>query len=202
MLPQPLSVVKKVTQLLDELRIPYFIGGSIASSILGFERSTMDVDLVADINEEDVIAFVEAVKREFYVDADMIREAIQTHTSFNLLHLPTMVKVDIFIMKPDAWAKEKWARRRRERIGSGSDEFAVYLASSEDMILQKLAWFQMGGGVSERQWNDVQGVLKVQAPHLDYAYLRYWANELGLSPLLQKACVEAGIHISPDDERC
>lgn len=200
MLPEPLSVVKKVAQLLDDLRIPYFIGGSIASSILGFERSTMDVDLVADMKEENVLAFVEAVKSEFYVDADMIREAIQTHTSFNILYLPTMVKVDIFIMQPDAWAKEKWARRRLERIGSGSDEFAVYLASPEDMILQKLAWFQMGSGVSERQWRDVQGVLKVQAPHLDYAYLQHWAMELGLFSLLQKAFADAEIPVSPDKE--
>ena len=61
------------------------------------------------------------------------------------------------------------------------------------MILQKLAWFQMGGGVSERQWGDVQGVLKVQSPNLDYAYLQHWATELGLSALLQKAFSEADL---------
>ena len=195
MLPEPYSVLRAVIKVFEELNVPYFIGGSVASSMMGSYRTTMDIDCVADLKEEGVDAFVKAVGGDFYADAEMIREAIQTHSSFNIVHLPTMVKVDVFILQPSDWATQEWSRRRLEYIRSGSDEFVVYLASSEDMILQKLAWFQMGGGVSERQWSDVQGVLKVQAPHLDYAYLQHWATKLGLSTLLEKAFVEAGTHV-------
>ncbi len=61
----------------------------------------------------------------------------------------------------------------------------------------KLDWFRMGGGVSERQWTDVMGVLKVQKEHLDMSYLPYWAEELGLSGLFTQACRDAGISTRP-----
>ena len=196
MLSEPYSVLRAVIKVFEELNVPYFIGGSVASSMIGSYRTTMDIDCVADLKEEAVDAFVKAVGGDFYADADMIREAIQTHSSFNIVHLPTMVKVDVFILEPSDWATQEWSRRRQERLRSGSEETTVYIASPEDMILQKLAWYRMGGGVSERQWSDVQGILQAQAPHLDYAYLQHWANELRLSSLLQEAFLQAGIHIS------
>lgn len=68
-----------------------------------------------------------------------------------------------------------------------------FVSSAEDTILQKLRWFQKGGGVSERQWDDVLGVLKVQADALDYAYMQRWATDLGVAELLQQARVDAGL---------
>jgi hypothetical protein len=59
--------------------------------------------------------------------------------------------------------------------------------------LNKLAWFRMGGEVSERQWNDVIGVLRVQANALDVPYLTHWAAVLGLADLLERAFREAQI---------
>jgi hypothetical protein len=199
MLPEPARVLRAVVHVFEELNIPYFIGGSVASSMLGSYRSTMDIDCVADLKEDDVASFVEAVQDEFYVDADMIREAIQTHSSFNIVHLPTMVKVDVFILEPNGWATQEWARRRLMRIPSGSEETSVFIASPEDMILQKLAWYRMGGGVSERQWSDVQGILQTQANQLDYPYLERWARELGLPDQLKIAYAEAGITVPSED---
>ena len=67
------------------------------------------------------------------------------------------------------------------------------LASAEDVILNKIEWHAQGGRVSDRQWNDVLGVMKVQRDSLDLAYLRRWANQLGLSNLLDQALRDAGI---------
>lgn len=200
MLPEPLKVIRKVTSVFDALAIPYFIGGSVASSHLGMSRATMDIDFVADLKEKDVAGFVAAFSDEFYVDADLVQDAVQTHSSFNIIYLPLMVKVDIFIMEPSAWAKEEWARRRLQRLGSSREGVVVYLASPEDMIIQKLNWFRMGGGVSDHQWSDIQGIFKVQATELDYSYLQKWATELGLSALLEKALEEAGLPLphTPD----
>jgi hypothetical protein len=50
----------------------------------------------------------------------------------------------------------------------------------------------MGSEVSERQWRDVLGVLKVQAERLDLAYLRRWAAALGVADLLEQALSQAG----------
>jgi hypothetical protein len=77
---------------------------------------------------------------------------------------------------------------------SGEDETVrVYLSSPEDVILHKLEWYRLGGGVSDRQWGDVLGVLKVQGEALDFGYLRQWAGELGLTELLAAALRDAGL---------
>lgn len=60
-------------------------------------------------------------------------------------------------------------------------------------MIRKLDWYRMGGGVSERQWADVLGVLKLQGDALDHAHLVYWAKELGISDLLERALAEAGL---------
>jgi len=51
----------------------------------------------------------------------------------------------------------------------------------------------MAGGVSEKQWLDVLGILKLQTTRLDRAYLTEWANYLGLTSLLERAYSEAGL---------
>jgi hypothetical protein len=69
----------------------------------------------------------------------------------------------------------------------------AYVATAEDTILAKLEWYRLGGDVSERQWCDVLGVMKVQADRLDLAYLRQWAAQLNISDLLERAIKEAGL---------
>jgi len=70
-----------------------------------------------------------------------------------------MYEADIFIMEQTAWANEERARRQTKQMRFGEEIASVYVASAEDMILQKLAWYGLGGGVSDRQWSDVQGML-------------------------------------------
>ena len=107
MVPEPLPVIQRLARTFDALGVPYLIGGSIASSLFGISRATQDIDFVADLAEQQVIAFVAALADEFYADADMIREAIVTRASFNVIHLPTMLKVDVFIRSTGAWAEEE-----------------------------------------------------------------------------------------------
>ena len=87
---------------------------------------------------------------------------------------------------------EQLERRRPVAVSDGPEP-RVYISSPEDLILRKLAWYREGGGVSDRQWRDVLGVIKVQSERLDRAYLRRWAERLGLSDLLGRAIGEAGV---------
>jgi hypothetical protein len=91
-----------------------------------------------------------------------------------------MVKADIFVSAMTPWREQEWLRRRLERIGSEDKFREVYFASPEDMVLQKLLWYRETGGRSERQWGDVQGILKVQADALDRVYMRPWSEEIGV----------------------
>jgi len=189
-LAEPIKITQLITSSFDIIGIRYFIGGSLASSLHGIPRSTQDVDLVADIKEEHINSLVQALQGEFYIDAVMIKEAIKRKASFNVIHLPTMFKVDIFILKSDASSIDE-INRREEYHFTGDPDGQIFVATAEDVILHKLYWYKLGGCVSERQWNDVLGVLQVQLERLDHAYLMKGAQQRGVSELLGKALNKA-----------
>ncbi len=185
-----LAAVEPVADALAAMGIEFHIGGSVASSLYGVARSTIDVDLVADIRHDQVDAFVARLAAAYYVDAAAIVEAIRHQRSFNLIHLATMYKIDIFVMKDRTFDQVTRRRTRAMRLDEGNPRtFAV--ASPEDTILSKLESYRLGGEVSERQWPDIVGVIRVQADQLDRAYLRDWAAELDVADLLRRALGDA-----------
>jgi hypothetical protein len=191
MLSEPLLVVARLARAFDDLGIRYLVGGSLASAIYGKPRATQDVDLVAEIAPPDVEPLAGDLAAEFYVDPEMIRDAIRRCGCFNVVHLATMFKADIFVGRDDAWSREEMARARTEEIDTPDGRVAVRFASPEDILLHKLVWYRLGDHVSDRQWGDIVGVIQVQADTLDLAYLRSWAPALGVSDLLVRAWPEA-----------
>lgn len=181
-----LRVVHVVAGALDALGVPYLVGGSLASSLHGFPRSTHDADLVANLEEKHVQPLTDALRPYFYVDEAMIQEAIRRRGSFNVIHLDTMFKVDIFVPRRDAIAEAEMQRRQEIQQAGGT----LFVASPEDTVLQKLSWYKMGGGISERQWNDVLGVLKAQGDRLEAPYLREMARQMDVLELLERAWQE------------
>lgn len=180
----PFQITLKVIKALEECGVNYLIGGSLGSSIHGIPRATLDADLVTDIKDIHVGRLVEKLKGEFMIDAEMIHDAVKSRSCFNIIHLETMFKVDIFVLKNNPFENAEFIRRKPELI-SEPDIF-VNVATPEDIILNKLLWFQDGGGVSERQWQDAKGVLKVQGKNIDYRYLEYWAEMLGIKDLMNR----------------
>lgn len=187
-------VALKVARVLEQLDIPYVIGGSLASTIHGEPRATLDVDFAVQLRPHHAEELVAAFGDEFYVDATALREAAEHRSTCNLVHLPSVVKVDLHV-RPDAGIfAEELRRALRLRLGEDPPEFAR-VATAEDTIVQKLRWYDREGGVSDRQWRDVQGVLKAMNQRLDLDYLQRWATELGLSDLLTRAFSEAGLQL-------
>jgi hypothetical protein len=111
--------------------------------------------------------------------------------SFNLVHLDTMIKVDIFVPKALPFDAQEQNRARPQSLDVGEPAHTFFVKSPEDLVLRKLSWYRTGGEVSERQWSDVLGVLKVQADRLDRDYLLHWAAELGVCDLLERAVADA-----------
>jgi hypothetical protein len=191
MLAEPISITLLVIDAFDRLGISYLIGGSLASALYGSMRSTLDADLVADVQLDHVSTLVKLLENTFYVDQNMIIDAVEHKSSFNLIHLTTTFKVDVFIMKSSRFEQMQFQRRQLQTISDNPPRQA-YVASPEDIILAKLAWYRLGNEVSDRQWKDILGVLKIRAGQLDLDYLRQWASELRVTDLLIKAFQETG----------
>ena len=186
-----LPVLSSVIDAFESLGIAYHVGGSVASSSHGVFRTTMDVDVVADIHHEHVQPLVDALQADFYIEPDDIHQAIGAGASFNVVHLSSGQKVDVFVLRKSAYDREAFMRADQLPLDDAADARVYFIASPEDVILNKLRWYRMGGERSERQWLDVQGVLKVQAGLLDITYLRKWADELGVLDLLEQAMHES-----------
>jgi len=183
--------LRPVVDALDSLGVSWLIGGSVASGTFGISRATQDVDLVADLAEPHAAALAGTLGETYMADESMMAEAIARRGSFNLVHLDTMLKIDVFLAGHAAFAESQMRRRRLVEL-AGADR-RVFMASIEDLVLSKLAWFRDGGGVSERQWLDVQGLLRMNAVALDYDYLRAWARDQDVADLLARAFDDAGL---------
>jgi hypothetical protein len=184
--PAALAAVLRVVAALDDLQVPYHLGGSYASSIHGIPRQTHDVDLIVDLPLAKVASLIERLEGEFYADAESGREAVRRRASFNLLHLDTGIKVDLFIKGTEAFDDEEFSHRQAMPL-TGDALPMVWVKSPEDTLIRKLLWYRMGGGVSDRQWQDIRGIVAVQDDRLDRDYLRRWAARLGIDDLLDRA---------------
>ena len=183
---EPVEVTLKVTAVLEQLGVPYLIGGSLASTLYGMVRTTQDSDIVAEMRPEHIPAFVTALQDEFYIDDEMIVSAIRRNSSFNIIHRETIFKVDLFIPRPRPFLQSQLNRAQRQTF-TFANTISAKFASPEDTVLAKLEWYRLGSETSDRQWRDILGVLKTRAGQLDLDYLRKWAAEINVSDLLERA---------------
>ena len=188
-LPEALQVALRVIEVLEELGAPYHVGGSYASSIHGVPRQTQDIDVVVDLPLVSANPLVSMIKDDFYVDEASVKRAIRDRTSFNVIHLDSGFKVDIFVRGDAPFDLEEFARHRAELVQT-EPERRIYVKTAEDILLRKLLWCQMGGEVSDRQWLDLLGIARTQGDDIDLRYVEHWARELGVRQLLDRLLAE------------
>lgn len=185
------EALEPVVEALEELGVRYRVGGSVASSALGMPRSTLDVDVACELALVHVARFVAALSGRYYIDADMISDAIERRASFNLVHLATMLKVDVFVRKDRSFDRHSFERVTRKPLDVTPGARSFDLTTAEDIVLHKLEWYRLGNEISERQWLDVVGVLRVQAEAIDVEYLRHWGNAIDVANLVERAILAA-----------
>ncbi len=177
---------KQVVEVFERLGAPYLVGGSLASSIHGIARASMAVDILADLSAARGRELARELTADFYADPEMIESALRAGRAFNLIHYASSYKFDVF---PVCTAFHRREIERRVRIIAsvlGGDAVEFPVASAEDTLLAKLEWCRAGAETSERQWNDVRGIVATQRGRLDTGYLREWAARLGFEPLLNR----------------
>jgi len=187
----PFALVRHMAAIFDDLGVPYALGGSLASSLIGEPRSTVDVDMAVRLDAASGDDLLERVSDEFYVPVDLARAAILAHSSFNLIDTANALKVDIFVVGDGLL--DRMQIERRFLVEMPGVDSGIWVTSAEDQVLRKLDWFRQGGSISDRQWRDVVGILRVLGDALDVDYLQTMARTCGLIDDLDAALREVGI---------
>ena len=167
------------------LGVRHFVGGSVASSFHGATRTTMDVDVVCELTEEQIPSFVELFDHSFYISEPTVRDAVRRKSCFNLIHMPTSFKVDVFVSRGRPFDTESIQRATAERLGE-SRTVDVPIASAEDVIISKLEWYRLTDETSERQWDDVSRLVRLLGDAADIDYLNRAARSVGVADLLAR----------------
>lgn len=178
-------IILEVMKCFESLGIACALGGSWASSIHGVPRQTYDADVTCAPfpGKEKLIAA--KLGSDYYVSEDAMVQANRTRSSFNVIQTFLNYKVDVFIQQFRPFDIGVLQRRLTVPAPGVANE-TLRVLTPEDIILHKLEWFRLGGEISDRQWSDILGVLRVQAGKLDETYLDHWANELSLNDLWQR----------------
>ena len=172
---------------LDAAGLPYMVVGSVASNAYGEIRTTYDVDIVVDAPWENVQRFVRGLGPDYYVSEEAARAAWDRRRMFNVIHAASGNKADIVCCKDTDYAAVAFERRGlAQALG-----VEIELCSPEDVILSKLDWGRRSE--SERQYRDALGVAKAQRSTLDLAYLAHWAEDIGVTDLLNRLLQDAGL---------
>lgn len=171
-----------VIDVLEGLNIKYMITGSVASMIYGEPRMTLDMDIVVQMLPDIVEKFCSRFNSDFYVDMDMVQEAIQERGYFNIIHVPSGSKVDFYQVKLDSFNQEAFKRRHREAL----DEIRLAAFSSpEDVIVNKLIFYKEGK--SEKHITDIRAMLRVSGEKIDIPYIDKKAKELDIYQYWEEA---------------
>ena len=187
----PFELVVRMAATFDALRLPYALGGSMASSLVGEPRSTMDVDMAVRLDVASGEELLDRVSASFYVPMEAARTAIRARTSFNLVDTTSALKVDIFVLGDGLLDRMQLERRVLVEIPGAPA--GIWITSAEDQVLRKLDWFRQGGVVSDRQWRDVVGILRVCRDDVDRTYLEASAGSLDLVGELDEALRQAAV---------
>ena len=155
------------------------VTGSMATNFYATPRMTRDIDLVVELGEAEVERVVALFQNEYYIDRDMVDQAVRTRSLFNMIHETLVVKVDCAVKKDSEYRREEFSRRRKVII----DGQPVTIVAPEDLILSKLEWAKESR--SQMQLDDVRNLLR-SVQNLDQAYLDRWANRLGLAALYRE----------------
>lgn len=178
----PRDLLRSIVGLLDAIGIPYMVVGSFASSTYGEPRSTYDLDLVVDPSREQLDRLLARLDPDhYYVDADVARDALRRRSMFNIIEIETAWKLDLVIRQARPFSIEELARRQRISIIG----VEVAAATPEDTIIAKLEWAQRGA--SDRQLDDVAGILRITGATLDLEYIERWVDALGLADTWKRA---------------
>jgi hypothetical protein len=156
-----------------------------------------DIDLVVDLQIHDLSPLLSRLKHHYVLDENALQEAVRQQIACSLIHLDTLMKVDLVVAKREAFD----TALRQQVVSFQLDERypPLLIASAEEMILVKARRYSQDllsrtdGMRDDAEWNDIVGMLKVQGPTLERKLLEDWARILQITETLGQALVDAGL---------
>ena len=173
-----MQVLLQVLKILNKIKISYMLTGAYAVSFYGKPRTTHDIDLKILIQNEDIDKIYNAYSEDFYIDRDMIKQAIMHENMFNIIHNETQTKIDFWLIRNDEFDKVRFARKLKIIIQG----LPVFISTAEDLVIIKLRWYKESG--SEKHVEDVKGIFEIQGKKLDMKYINKWVGHFSLSNTL------------------
>jgi len=161
------------------------------------QQLAQDIDLVVDLDEQMLPSLFAALGQHYLFNEGEARKAVRALTSFPLIHLDTLMKVDVVLPKPEAF--DTFMRQLIRCFTLDERYPPIPLASAAEMLLFKVQRYQRDerlrtdGMQDDAEWNDILGMLKVQGPDLDLALLAEWAGKLDVRETWQRALADAGL---------
>jgi len=176
------ETIRRVLQALDAAQVPYMLTGSFASTVHGSPRTTQDVDIViaptlGSLNK----LLLQFPCDRYYVSREAALQAYGDESLFNVIDMDSGWKIDFIIRKSRAFSVEEFDRREQVDLYGT----AIHVASAEDVVISKLEWAKMSE--SDRQINDVAGILRTQGNDIDVEYVKRWVIALALETQWDRA---------------
>jgi hypothetical protein len=197
-----LAAISPAVSIFHERGVLCYLGGSVASSLYGMQQMAQDIDLVVDLRHCSVLSLYAALAQHYLVDEQATRQTMRMPTSFSLLHLDSLMKIDVVIPTFDAF--DTAMRPLVPEYVLDERYPPLRVASVYEMILFKLQRYHYheqahpDGLMDDAEWNDIVGMLKVQGPCLDPALLQWWVKRLDLAMVWQRAKADAGLSNAGD----
>jgi hypothetical protein len=166
------ELLKKIVVELDKLGIPYMLSGSIAMNEYTIPRMTRDIDIVIELREDNIDAFVSIFDDTFYLDKDTVLEETKRRGMFNAIDQTSGYKIDFIVRKNTEYRRLEFSRKQKHRI----EDFDVWIVAPEDLIISKVEWIQVFQ--SDRQTDDIQNL--VDSGKADLKYVKNWCSKLNL----------------------
>jgi len=173
------ELLRYLIAALEEVGVPYALGGSIASIAYGEPRATLDIDVVASLDAGNLAEFCARFPpRDFYLNPDTAAIAVRDGTQFNIIHPSSGMKVDVFSDKKDEVARSQIERSQRLPALPG---LTAVFSPAEELIVKKLQYFEMGG--SDKHLRDVRAMLDISGADIDLERIEEWVSRLGLEEI-------------------
>ena len=189
--PNYWETIRSLAQIFEDLHLPYALSGSLASSLYGLQRATLQIGFVVDLCERHLLSLCRHLESRYWLQREGMEVAIQQQTCFPLVHLESLLKV-IVTLPGKLVLGQQWSHSVRKLflVEAGPP---LPVLSPEQMILSLLNAFKRSNQRADDLWYDLLGIAKVQDSDLNIPLLERHAAALEMTELLIRALVDAGL---------